>query len=146
MTTFQPESSAKLEGQEGSVFEYVSVNTDLMGWIVERASGKKYADLVSELIWQPMGAENDAYITVDRSGNARTAGGMCATTRDIGRLGNLLLDDENGIVPADWIHDMLNNGSKEAFAAGTWKRGFDLYFSSPAYRSYVSNVGTSLMV
>jgi CubicO group peptidase (beta-lactamase class C family) len=136
MSAFQAEPAAQIDGLEGAPFEYVSVNTDLMGWIVERAAGKKFAELVSEYIWQPMGAESDALITVDRLGNARTAGGMCATVRDIARMGQLMLEDDNGVVPADWIHDMLRNGSKDAFAAGAWKRGFERYFKTAAYRSY----------
>ena len=83
-----------------------------------------------------MGAESDAFITVDRSGNARTAGGMCSAVRDIARLGQVVLHDDNGIVPASWIHDMLKNGSRDAFTAGSWKRGFENVFDSIAYRSY----------
>lgn len=136
ISSFEAPASALIDGLDGPPFEYVSVNTDLMGWVVERASGKTFAELVSELIWQPMGAESDAYITVDRSGNARTAGGMCATVRDIARLGQIVAKDDNGIVPASWIHDMLSNGSQPAFTAGSWKRGFGDVFDSVAYRSY----------
>ncbi|MCB1547107.1 MAG: serine hydrolase, partial [Hyphomicrobiaceae bacterium] len=46
------------------VFAYRTVNTDVLGWIVRRVSGKGLADLMSERIWQPMGAEEDAYFTV----------------------------------------------------------------------------------
>ncbi len=139
ISAFHPATIAPIEGLDGAPFEYVSVNTDLMGWILERASGRKFGDVVSELLWQPMGAESDAYITLDRSGNARTAGGMCATTRDIARLGRLMLDDGDNVVPSAWIQDMLKNGSKEAFAKGSWGPRFAKYFSEPAYRSYVSS-------
>ena len=61
---------------------------------------------------------------------------MCASLHDIARFGQLVLRDDNGIVPAEWIHDMLNNGSKDAFDAGPWKRGFEKVFGSLAYRSY----------
>ncbi|KAK3713464.1 hypothetical protein LTR37_008422 [Vermiconidia calcicola] len=132
ISSFQAEETPRIDGLDGAPFEYVSVNTDLVGWIVERASGMKLADLISELIWKPMHAESDAYITVDRAGNARAAGGMCATVRDIARIGQLVLHNDNGVVPAGWIHDMLNNGSAEAFSLGSWRRGFEKY----AYRSY----------
>ena len=125
----------KVEGLDGHVFDYVSLNTDLIGWILERASGKRFAELVSEFIWQPMHAESDAYITTDRAGNARAAGGMCATLRDIARLGQIVLRDESEIIPRGWIQDMLNNGSKEAFDASSWKQGFERVFGSIAYRS-----------
>ena len=132
ISKFQAPAGPKVDGL--LPFEYISVNTDLMGWVLERASGKKFAELVSELIWQPMGAESDAYITVDSAGNARPAGGMCARVRDLARLCQLLVHDHNGIVPPSWIHDMINNGSREAFDAGPWNRG--KAFGDTAYRSY----------
>ena len=133
---FHVPQTAIVEGLDGWGFEYVSVNTDLMGWILESASGEKFADLVSSLLWKPIGAESDALITIDSAGNARTAGGMCATVRDIARLGSVLVHDDNGIVPKAWIHDIVHNGSREAFAAGSWKRGFEAAFAKVAYRSY----------
>lgn len=135
LSSFKASPLPEVDGLGSSQFEYVSVNTDLMGWVIESITGKKFADVVSELIWQPLGAESDAYITLDRSGNARPAGGMCATLRDIARIGQLVLHDGNGIVPANWIQDMLNNGSKDAFAAGAWK-GFERLLGKLAYRSY----------
>ena len=138
ISKFNAPPGPKVDGlMGGDPFEYVSVNTDLMGWILERASGKKFADLVGELLWQPMGAESDAYISTDRAGNVRPAGGMCATVRDLARVCQLMLHDEECIVPSKWIHDMMNNGSKEAFAAGPWSsRGSGEIFGNAAYRSY----------
>ena len=48
------------DGPHGGRFHYVSPNTDLMGWVIERATGLRYADLVSELLWSPMGAARSA--------------------------------------------------------------------------------------
>jgi CubicO group peptidase (beta-lactamase class C family) len=74
---------------------------------MERASGKRLPQLVSELIWQPMGAEESACFTVDRAGYALADGGLNATLRDYARFGLIYRDDGtfNGrnIVPADWI-------------------------------------------
>ncbi|TKA55884.1 hypothetical protein B0A55_13683 [Friedmanniomyces simplex] len=52
----------KLEAEvdEERGFIYSSVNTDLLGWIVEAATGKKLAELIGELLWKPMGAESEA--------------------------------------------------------------------------------------
>ena len=50
-------STLKKEGDHGVVFHYVSPNTDLLGWVLERASGLPFAELFSREIWQPMGAE-----------------------------------------------------------------------------------------
>ncbi|KAF2498746.1 hypothetical protein BU16DRAFT_558797 [Lophium mytilinum] len=67
-------------------FDYSSANADLMGWVIERVSGKRLLEALSECLWQPIGAESDAAVIVDRSGNARAAAGICATVRDIARL------------------------------------------------------------
>jgi CubicO group peptidase (beta-lactamase class C family) len=116
------------DGTHGGRFHYVSPNTDLMGWVIERATGVRYADLVSELLWQPMGAGRDAYITVDRLGAPRCAGGFCATTRDLARIGLLLAEGGTyggkQILPAGWIEDILTKGDP-----GAWNQGdFVKYF------------------
>ena len=110
------------DGPHDGVFHYVSPNTDLLGWVIERAAGRRYADLVSELLWRPMGASSEAYITVDRLGGPRAAGGMCATLRDLALLGQLFANrgrrDGREIVPADWIDDILEGGDPAAWDAG----------------------------
>ena len=116
------------DGPHNGRFHYVSPNTDLMAWIIERATGKRYADLMSELLWQPMGAERSAYITVDRLGAARAAGGMCVTTRDLARVGQLMVKDgrrgDNQIVPTAWIDDIQNGGDAEAWQGGDFVEHF----------------------
>jgi len=92
----------------GGRFHYVSPNSDLLGWVIERAAGRRYADLMSELVWKRVGAERNAYITVDRLGAPRCAGGMCMTLRDLARVGLWMI--ETGRVETE--------GSAEAWAAG----------------------------
>ena len=75
------------DGPHGGRFHYTSPNSDLLGWVIERATGERYADLMSKLVWKPAGAERSAYITVDRLGAPRCAGGMCTTLRDLARVG-----------------------------------------------------------
>ena len=112
----------------GGRFHYISVNTDLLGWVVERAARRRFADLMSELIWQPMGAAESAYITVDRLGAPRCAGGMCMTTRDLARVGQLILErgarDTRQIIPESWIADILQNGDPDAWNASTFVEYF----------------------
>jgi len=79
------------EGPDGGPFHYVSTNSDLLGWILERATGTRFADLMSTHLWQPMGAQYPAYITVDRFGAPRCAGGICMTVMDLARVGQLIL-------------------------------------------------------
>lgn len=109
-------------GPDGGPFHYVSTNTDLLGWVLERASGVRFADLMSTLLWRPMGAQSPAYITVDRFGAPRCAGGICTTTMDLARVGQLIVHNgrRNGtpVIPAGWIEDMLGGGDPTAWASG----------------------------
>ena len=130
------------DGRHGGAFHYVSPNTDLLGWVLERAAGRRYPDLVSELLWRPMGATAPAYITVDRLGAPRAAGGMCATLRDLALVGQLVVDRGRGggdgaqIVPADWIGDLLEAGDPEAWNAGDFAPllpGMEAHYRSKWY-------------
>ncbi|MGF7005458.1 serine hydrolase domain-containing protein [Aminobacter sp. BE322] len=87
----------------GAAFEYRSIETDVLAFVMERATGKRLAQLVSEELWQKIGAEESAYFTVDSAGYAVADGGFNATLRDYARFGQTILEDGAGIVPADWI-------------------------------------------
>ena len=110
------------DGRHGGPFHYVSPNTDLLAWVFERASGMRYAELVSERLWKPLGAEASGYITVDRIGGARAAGGKCLLARDLARVGMMMANggQRNGkqVVPASWLEDLVKNGDPQA-----WKDG-----------------------
>ncbi len=112
----------RAKGVHGRAFHYVSPATDLLGWVIERAAGCAYARVVSELLWQPMGAEFDGYVTVDRLGAPRAAGGVCLTLRDLARVGQMML--ENGqaggrqVVPWPWVADTRFNHDRTAWANG----------------------------
>lgn len=107
----------------GGPFVYRSADTDMLGWVCERAAGKRMADLISLLIWQPVGAEFDAEITCDGVGSAIHDGGMSARARDVARFGQLVLEDGNvrdtSIVPERWLHEAraLDPDIRGAFAA-----------------------------
>jgi CubicO group peptidase (beta-lactamase class C family) len=110
-------------GEHGSQFVYRSADTDMLGWVCERAAGTRMADLISRLLWIPMGAEHDANITCDRLGSAIHDGGMSAIARDLARFGQLLLDegavDGRQVVPSGWLLDAWHPPAdvREAFAS-----------------------------
>ena len=79
------------DGAHGGPFRYRSILVDVLAWVLERAAGERFADLVAGRLWQPMGAEYDAEITVDAHGNPLADGGISATLRDAGRIGQLAL-------------------------------------------------------
>ena len=101
------------DGEHGGRFHYVSPNTDLLGWVIEQATGRRYAELMSERVWKAAGAERSAYITVDRLGAPRCAGGMCATLRDLARVGQWMIEAQAG-----FLEDLETNGDAQAWAAG----------------------------
>jgi CubicO group peptidase (beta-lactamase class C family) len=114
------------QGEHGAAFAYKTVNSDVMGWIIARVSGKSVAQLLSERIWSRMGAEQDGYYTVDSIGTPFAGGGFNAGLRDMARLGQLLLDDGvvNGqrLLPKAAIDDIRSGGDKAAFT----KAGYPL--------------------
>ena len=111
------------KGPHGGPFDYRSVLTDVLGWVLERAAGARYADVVSEALWRPMGAEFDAEITVDGHGHAMADGGVCCTLRDLARFGELMRRGgrrrSTQVVPREWIRDILtpDDDQVEAFLA-----------------------------
>ena len=110
-------------GEHGGPFNYRSCETDVLGWVCERVAGARMADLISEMLWAPLGVEHDADLTVDHSGAAMHDGGLNTTLRDLGRFGQMLLEegrapDGSQLVPAWWIQDAYvgDPDSRHAFA------------------------------
>lgn len=64
------------EGEHSEAFAYETINTDVLGWIISRISGKAVTDLLSERLWRRMGAEQDAYMMVDGKGTPFAGGGF----------------------------------------------------------------------
>ncbi|WP_313527681.1 serine hydrolase [Shinella sp.] len=96
-----------LECPHGASFRYRSIETDVLAFVLQRATATPLAELVSRELWAPMGAEEDACFTVDAAGYALGDGGFNATLRDYARFALLHLrgGEVNGrrIVPAEWI-------------------------------------------
>lgn len=113
------------KGPHGEAFAYKTVNTDVLGWIISRASGKDLATLLSERIWSRMGAEQDGYMTVDAKGTPFAGGGLSAGLRDLGRVGLLMLNEGalNGqrLFPQDVVKRIRKGGDRGAFAKAGYK-------------------------
>jgi CubicO group peptidase (beta-lactamase class C family) len=107
------------EGEHGAAFGYKTINTDALGWIIARVTGKSVTDLLAERIWSKMGAEQDAYYTVDSIGTPFAGGGLNAGLRDLARIGQLMLDGGviNGrrLIPEAAIESIRAGGDKAAF-------------------------------
>jgi CubicO group peptidase (beta-lactamase class C family) len=118
------------DGPHGGPFRYRSILTDVLAWLIERAAGERLHDLISRELWQPMGAEFDAEITVDRLGNPMADGGVSATLRDLARFGLLFLRrgsaEGRQVVPSWWIDDTVRGApdGPRAFAEGDERAGY----------------------
>ena len=120
LTTVEP------EGEHGEAFGYKTPNAEALGGILARTTGRSVADLLSERIWTRIGAEREAYYTVDGLGTPFAGGGFNATLGDMARLGQLMLDEgrvgSEQVVPAEAVASIRGGGDPEAFA----EAGYDL--------------------
>ena len=114
------------EGRHGEAFHYRTANTDALGWIIARVSGRSVAELLSERIWSRLGAEQDAYMTVDSIGTPFAGGGLNTGLRDLARFGEMIRN--NGfyrgrqIVPAAAVADIRRGGKQADFAKAGYRQ------------------------
>lgn len=131
-------TTTRKEDQHGALFHYVSLNTIVLGWVMERATGLSVPELVRRHLWSKLGAEHDAYLLLDGAGAAQLDGGLACSLRDLARFGLMLAQGGRlagvQVVPERWLEDVRRNGDKAAFAAAaeTWGGGD---YAGYSYRS-----------
>jgi CubicO group peptidase (beta-lactamase class C family) len=121
----------------GSTFNYNTGETDLVGVLVSKATGKTLAQYASEKLWKPYGMEQDAAWVVDPGDQER--GGCCIsmTLRDYGRVGQFILDGGKAggeqVVPPWWIGQattkQIDNGNA-GYGYFWWMRATGSYDAS----------------
>jgi len=108
------------QGEHGQVFNYKSVNTEVLCWAMQRVTGLPLADLLSQRLWSQLGCEQDAYISVDPLGVAMGGAGMAATLRDLARFGELMRCEGalegRQVIPAAVIADIRRGADPARFA------------------------------
>ncbi len=100
----------RLQDPPGGAFNYNGVNPTLLLMLIERATGRRYADYLSARLWRPLG-NSDAAVWLDREGGlARGATSLFARPMDWARLGQMMLEHgkvgDRQIVPPEWIELM----------------------------------------
>lgn len=112
--------TVKKQADHGRFFSYKTANADALGWVIARATGRSVAQLLSERIWRRIGAEQDAYFSVDSTGIPFAGGGLNTGLRDLARFAEMIRNDGkfNGqqIIPADAVTDIKRGGDPQAFA------------------------------
>ncbi len=111
------------DGQHGQAFAYKTVNTDVLCWVMKRATGIGLADMLSQRIWQQIGCEEDASISVDSIGVPFGGGGLNASLRDLARFGEMMrcegaASQGNGrqVIPAAVVADTVRGADPAKFA------------------------------
>jgi CubicO group peptidase (beta-lactamase class C family) len=101
--------------EQGTRFHYASIETEILGRVLRRATGKTVTQLTEQWLWTPMGAESDARWLLATTDSAEaTGGGFNATLRDYARFGVLLANDgrrgDQQILPLDFLLDATDQG------------------------------------
>lgn len=115
----------RFKERPGTSHYYNSMATALLGVAIERAVGRPFAEYLSEKVWQPLGMETDAFISLDddRHRQAKAYGGLVTNARDLAKIGRLYINggmhEGRRIVSESWIsrstHASLDN---EAYSYG----------------------------
>ena len=104
--------------QAGEKFAYAGSETDILGRVLVAATRKNMAELTSERLWRPMGAEHDAFWRVGADGQEQSYGAFNASLRDWGRLGLLLANDGKvgslQVLPREYLLDATDPARQPA--------------------------------
>lgn len=119
-TVYEYLPTLKKKGEHGNGFHYVTPNTDVLGWIISRITGKSLSHNLEETFWQRLGVERDGYIWLDKAGTEMAGGGLNITTRDAARFGQMIIQKGhyNGqqIIPENVAERILKPGNPEVYA------------------------------
>ena len=112
-------SMPKSNQKHGKKYHYCSPHSDLLGWIIERASGENYSKIMADLLFKKAGINHEANVTVDKWGASRAAGGISVSPYDLLLLSELVRNhgsNKNGqVIPAAWIEDFVNNKNNNSY-------------------------------
>lgn len=133
------------KAERGQKFDYSTLNTTILGWVIERATRMPIAEYTSKMLWQPLGAEQSAFWMTDgpgAKGRPLTGVGFNATLRDYGRIGQMMLDGGrfNGrqILSARWVRE--STGEPHAPVGPNAPTGYQhSWWTTPGQPSYQAN-------
>lgn len=133
-------ASLRADGEHGGRFDYKSCETDALAFVLEGATGIHAAELMSQRLWAPMGAQFGANVGVDSVGSGMFDGGVSAALQDLVRFGTLFVRggaalDGRQVLPESWIAETVAGApdSRLAFAnapeptlmpGGMYRNGF----------------------
>jgi len=153
----------KMISEPGKTFAYLSGNTELLGFVLEKATGKKVSEYASEKLWKPIGAKNSAFWSLDHEdGMEKVFCCFNSNARDFGRIGKLFLDTGkwNGtqVIAADYVlnsikpADLMDDFGKKNIKYGySWwlipnYKGHDIFYARGLLGQYILCIPDQNMV
>lgn len=98
--------------EPGKMHVYASINTQILGILVARATKVSLGEYLQEKIWQPAGMEHNAIWALDAQGQEQAMGGLAISLRDYGRFGQIYLNKGNWngsqIISSAWVQESVN--------------------------------------
>lgn len=122
-STYKYIATLKRQKPSGHTNEYTSVNTFVCAWLAEKVSGKPYAEIVSEMFWQKMGAESDALLIVSSAGAPGAHGCVNSSLRDLARYGMAYTPSWTVIAKEQIVPDALIKRIQEDGRPAVYKNG-----------------------
>ena len=144
------------EREPGTYMHYVSINTQVLGFLLQEVTNKSISQYLYNKIWNPLGMEDSAYFILDDVKDEFALGGLNATLRDYAKFGLLYLQNgrwnDNQIISKQWIEDShstdgihLVPGERET-SSNPWGYGYQWwvpgfpdtdYTASGVYNQYI---------
>ena len=121
----------KFRCDPGTKFHYESMTTAILGVVIERATGFRYVDYLSEKVWKPLQMESVALINIDSRKHrvAHAFGGITCTLKDLAKIGRLYVNeglwDGRRIVSEEWIHLTTDYNPKATYHYSWYDVRFD---------------------
>lgn len=152
----------KVAEEPGKVFKYLSGNTALLAFVLNKATGKTLSDYASEKLWKPLGAKNPAHWSLDHEEGVEKA--YCcfnSNARDFARFGQLYLDSGrwNGkqLIPEEYVlssvkpADLLDRkGNKNVTYGYSWwmlnHKGHEIFYARGILGQYIVVIPAERMV
>jgi len=123
LSTYSYVASLKRKDPPGLAFEYTSVNTFLLAWIVERLTSQPLHEILAAEVWSKIGAQADGLIAISKYGAPAAHAGLFATLRDLARFGLLFTPSwptvsSQAVIPPSYLHAIQTGGRAEIFDRG----------------------------
>ena len=101
--------------EPGTFFQYKTIDTAVLGWLVERVTQGSVAAYTAHCLWEPLGAEADGFYIMDGApgvGREFSGAGFNATLRDFARIGQMVLERRRGQRPARGVQDWIRQSTR----------------------------------